>query len=193
MKLKTRTILHSIGLLVLVIAIIVNVSNPDQRFRLSPKRNDLVSLEKQETEHIIMYGGDHELAEEIYKELQLVLRAFYVNKRVKIYVAKPKWGNGIGYTRGILYAGIYRHSYFGPDTIIYNGNLSTLVHELIHVFTYNMKDAHTSEILARMIPKYQELALRYETLVKTIIKAEIPNEQKASQKTTQEPQETVQV
>ena len=189
---KIRIILRSIGLLLLVVSVGLNIFNPDQRFRLAPKRHDLVSLEKQETEHIIMYGGDPKLAEQIYVQLQVMLGAFYVNKRVKIYVAKPSWGVGIGHYKGTLYAGIYRRSRFGPDVIIYNGSVQTLAHELIHFFTSNMKKQHISEILAQMVPKYKELGMRYQTLVKAVMKSRTFGGYKIVQGPSQTQEETVQ-
>ena len=162
-----RKILRSIGIIVLVILTGAYIVNPDQIFRLSPKRHELVNLEKQETEHITMYGGDAEFAEEVYTQLQTMFGAFYINKRVKIYTAKPAAGTEIGSYHGTNYAGIYRRGRLGfSNVIIYNGNKKTLVHELAHFFTLNMKKNHLSEYVSRLIPRVGQQGEEYNRLIR---------------------------
>jgi hypothetical protein len=128
--------------------------NPYQLFRLDLDQHNIVSTERQETAHIVGYGIDVNIAEAMYLSLRQLFNASYINKKVYIYKAYPKWDSGqVGEDtfNHIKYYGAYQRNFITKqDTIIYNGENVVLLHELCHFFFNNMNNYHRDELFARM-------------------------------------------
>lgn len=162
---KRLKVLLGILCLAIVGCVAVTIINPNQIYRLNLDQHNIVSFESQQTEHIIGYGIDINNAEALYKFLQAFFEVYYVDEKVKIYKANPKWGTAIEHNGIVPYDGIYRESiFFGPDVIIYNGDDLTLLHELSHFFYHHMKRSHRDELFARLTAGFHQLRKDYQNL-----------------------------
>lgn len=156
------------------------VHNPYQDFGIDLSYHDIVTYEPTEGEHVIAYGVDIEKAEQFYLFIRDFLGAAYVGEKVKIYRAHPKFANGaIGNKSRIgEYVGIYRKSLvYGEDIIVYNGDDTTLLHELSHFFYNHMRGYHKDEAFAQLTERYIVMENTYRNLIKIMsIISELKNE-----------------
>lgn len=140
---------------------VLSFINPGQWFRLDLNTLDISSTERQESYHVVGYGVDIEKAEGYYTGLKNMLGANYVNRKVYIYRANPKYSDGqIGKEAiyGIRYYGAYKQDVItGRDVIVYDGNDSTLIHELTHFFYNHMNRTHQDEAFAYINTAYINL------------------------------------
>lgn len=133
--------------------------NPGQCFRLDLTTLDLITtIDSEESNHIVGYGVDIKKAESFYMGLRTMLGATYVNRKVYIYRANPKYPDGqIGEEaiHGIKYYGAYKKDVItGRDVIVYNGSDETLTHELVHFFYNHMNSTHADEDFAYITTAY---------------------------------------
>jgi hypothetical protein len=109
-----------------------------------------------ESQHTVAYGVDAKHTEKMYTAVRAYLGVLYVNDKVKIYLAQPKYSNGaIGQlSNGLLFIGIYRQSAtFRKDVIVYNGEDLVLIHELAHFFDAHMKSNDRAEDFAYLVER----------------------------------------
>ena len=165
---KLRKIITRVILVVLFCYSILLYMNPGKRFRIELKDHNLVSTKvTQETEHIISYAADAEMAEQMYGVLKKFFSADKVNGKVRIYLAKalndPPLAIGKFYN-GTYYAGVNLDKLVGKDIIIYNGEEWVLFHELVHFFYNHMKNAHNNEAMAQVTTSLFKLQTEHKSL-----------------------------
>lgn len=113
--------------------------------------------------HVESYGVASGFAESAYWNVRSFLGADSIVTPVKIYVAKPRVSTGIGYVQGILVNGLYLN-----DTLVYNGDIFILIHELAHHFYTHMQPQLQKETYAKLVEMYFRLAETNKNLNKQI-------------------------
>jgi hypothetical protein len=131
--------------------------------RLPLANFELVSSIPQKGTYVESYGVDVKFAESAYWNVRSFLGADSIVTPVKIYVAKPRIYTGIGYLHGVLVNGLYLN-----DTLVYNGDLFILIHELAHHFYAHMQPHLQKETYAKLVEMYFRLAETNKNLNKQI-------------------------
>ena len=131
--------------------------NPYQKYRLDLSSYNLNSYTKSESAHVIAYGVDASELEPYYLAVRNFLGVNFIDKKVKIYKARPvneSGSIGLDHPHG-GYIGIFRASrLFGYDVIIYNGQPETLVHELTHFFYHYLTPFQRDEAFAQLTTNF---------------------------------------
>jgi hypothetical protein len=140
-----------IGMFVLGLFII----NPKEQYRPNWSAYHLVKTPITYSEHVIAHNCNADEIEFWYRSVRTYFGKQQVNDKVEVYRAKTT-----GYLilairifpeHNLAWLGVfYPKDLTRKDTIIYNGNPQTLIHELVHFFYEKMTYRERSEALAQL-------------------------------------------
>lgn len=156
------------------------VANPLQLFRIDINSLDTISIEEQKSKHVVSYGVDPLKVEDYYKTFQIFFNAKNINATVYVYACKPQFPKGqIGKDplTGVLYYGAFKTNVpDGKDIIVYNGDDTILIHEMVHFFFRHMNRYDQSEMLAQLTVKYFGLSIELVTIARLTEKLKVLSE-----------------